>query len=84
MNQTLFEFFLGWICWDTCYSVLMVTEQAHSVTVCKHTVQYFTKNLTHPHTPTNTYLLTIADALLFEAQFSLQILDDRILGSLNV
>lgn len=31
-----------------------------------------------------THLLAVADALLFEAQFPLQVLDDSILGSLNV
>lgn len=31
-----------------------------------------------------THLLAVADALLFEAQFPLQVLDDGILGSLNV
>lgn len=32
----------------------------------------------------HTHLLAVADALLFEAQFPLQVLDDGILGSLNV
>lgn len=33
---------------------------------------------------TSTHLLTVAHALLFKAQFSLQILDDGVLGSLDV
>lgn len=33
---------------------------------------------------TCTHLLAVADALLFEAQLPLQILDDGVLGSLNV
>lgn len=31
-----------------------------------------------------THLLAVADTLLFEAQFPLQVLDDGVLGSLNV
>lgn len=36
------------------------------------------------HTHTDTHLLTIAYALLFKAQFSLQVLDDGVFGSLDV
>lgn len=32
----------------------------------------------------HTHLLTVADALLFEAQLSFQVLDDGVLGSLDV
>lgn len=45
---------------------------------CKHTAVSAAESHTHTH------LLTVADALFFEAQLSFQVLDDSVLGSLDV
>lgn len=46
---------------------------------CKHTAVSAAESHTH-----HTHLLTVADALLFEAQLSFQVLDDGVLRSLDV
>lgn len=46
---------------------------------CNHTAVSAAESHTH-----HTHLLTVADALLFEAQLSFQVLDDGVLGSLDV